>query len=117
MLRSWLLVLAACGGGGDDLDASGQGACSNLDLDACSANTACQPSFIESGFSPFEFFHCLASEGDVMLSSCPADRDGCRSTKNCSPVFLLHLGPTDAPVGDPTYERCDLTVTLAGMVE
>lgn len=104
-------VLSGCGGGVNDLDASAQGACSNLALDACSANAACQPAFLESPFGApqrFAFLHCLALEDRAdAAATCPADHDACRARRDCSPLFYQQLGEVDQAVGDPTFKRCD----------
>lgn len=102
------VLLTACTS--SDLDATAQGVCSGLDPDTCAANAQCQPAFIDDSWSPIRPFHCLALEGTAQLqTACPQDRDGCRSTHDCSPIFHQRLGPTDAPEGDPTYSRCEAT--------
>lgn len=111
-----VVVAAACTGSGTDLDATDQGVCSNLSVADCRANAACQPAYVDSGFQPApSYLHCLALEDRLTPDSvCAAlDRDGCRARKDCSPVFWQELGPTDAPVGDPTYQSCDLETALA----
>ena len=110
----WLIVVAFAGCTNRDLQPSDQGGCSNLDPDACLAKpTACQLSFEFGGEAPKQPLYCLALEGDRPTpASCPQDHDACRSTRGCSPVFLQPTGPTDAAVGDPEYDHCELTVTL-----
>lgn len=53
-----------------------------------------------------------ADDLDATAQGACSKLDGCRETNNCSPVSYQKTGPTDAPVGDPVYSRCDLTVTL-----
>lgn len=116
-MRALLVLLAACGGS-DDLDATAQGACSNLGFDACAADATCQPAFLESSGigGPFTvYFHCLAADGQAHATSCPAGHDACRATGGCSPLFHQD-SQTDGPIGDPYYTRCELTTTLASEV-
>jgi hypothetical protein len=114
-----VLFAAACSGSGtdleSDLDETDQGVCSNLEPDACRANTACQLAYVDSGFQPRPFFmHCLALEDFVATGTeCSTmDRDGCRSRHECTPVFWQDLGPDDGPVGDPYYKRCTTEADL-----
>lgn len=112
-----LVFLVACSGGyGGDLDETQQGVCSNLEADACRANAQCQLAYVDSGFQPQPFFmHCLALEDLATIGvECEAlGREGCRSRRDCAPVFFQELGPDDGPVGDPVYERCALEAELA----
>ena len=114
MRQLWLVVVVMVAGcTNSDLEPSEQGACSNISSGACVANSSCQLSFVEGGLAPTEPLYCLALEGDRPTpASCPQDRDGCRATHGCSPVFLQHTGPTDAAVGDPVYDHCALTAVL-----
>jgi hypothetical protein len=107
-----LVLVGACTS--SDLDPAAQGACSGLAPQACAANPQCQPAFVEDGWSPGPMpLHCLAVEGDRELQgTCPQDHDSCRATHACSPIFFQRLGPTDGPVGDPTYSRCDATAAV-----
>jgi hypothetical protein len=109
------LLLAACTGHGTDLDSSEQGVCSNLAPDACRANSQCQLAYTDSGFQPSPFFmHCLAIEDFVTTGTdCSTmGRDGCRSRRECAPIFWQDLGPDDGPVGDPYYKSCVLEADL-----
>lgn len=108
-LAALVVALAACTGSGSDIDATAQGVCSNLSPADCRTNPACQLAYVDSGFQPApSYLHCLALEDQLTPElPCPdLDRDGCRSRRECSPVFWQELGPTDAPVGDPYYQRC-----------
>ncbi|MFN0252975.1 MAG: hypothetical protein ACKV2T_39235 [Kofleriaceae bacterium] len=110
------LLLSACTGSGTDLENNEQGVCSNLSADECRATTACQLAYVDSGFQPRPFFmHCLALEDVVTTgTACETmDRDGCRSRRECAPVFWQELGPDDGPVGDPMYESCATEAELA----
>jgi hypothetical protein len=107
-----LLVLAVAACSYSD-DPSAQGACSNLEIDACLAKpNDCQMSFVFGGLAPTMAFNCLALEGDrPNVGACPQDHDLCRATLGCSPMFFQRTSSTDAAVGDPTYDHCELTET------
>ena len=108
------LLLTACTSRDPDLNADEQGLCSNLDYQSCIHTDGCQMAFIHGGVEPVLQFHCLALEdGQMTEDACPTDRDGCRATRGCSPLFFQKTGGTDEPIGDPVYETCDLTGTLA----
>jgi hypothetical protein len=110
LLFALLTITVGCAN--SDLQPADQGVCSNLDRDACLAKpNDCQLSF--SFGAPVLPLYCLALEGDRPTpTTCPQDHDDCRATRGCSPVFLQKTGPTDAAVGDPQYDHCDLTTAL-----
>lgn len=112
-----VVLLAACGGGsgGTDIDETAQGVCSGLTADQCRENSECQLGYVDSGFQPAPFYmHCLALD-DFATTGTPCstmDRDGCRSRRECAPIYWQELGPDDGPVGDPTYKSCVLEADL-----
>ncbi len=94
-----------------------QGACSNLDEQACRAAASCQPLYIVAGGAPGPWFaNCLhVASPAASTASCPQDRAGCRMRPDCATVFEQAKGPTDGNVGDPYYLRCDLESTIEGV--
>lgn len=114
-----LVLLAACTtspGKDPDLVPDEQSVCSNLPAAACRADARCQLAYVDSAFSPGpSVLHCLVLESFVTTgTACETmDRDGCRSRRECAPVFHQELGPDDGAVGDPTYDHCALESELA----
>jgi hypothetical protein len=103
------VTLLSCDGV-SELEAE-QGECSGLALNACLAQARCQQAYVDSAFSqaprPAACLHTAApaksSEACALLT-----KDACRTRNDCTPIYWQELGPTDAPVGDPTYRRCDV---------
>jgi hypothetical protein len=109
------MLLAACTGSGTDLDSDEQGVCSNLSATDCRVNAQCQLAYTDSGFQPGPFYlHCLALEEVTTTGTdCSTmDHDGCRSRRECAPIFWQDLGPDDGPVGDPYYKSCALEASI-----
>ena len=105
-----VVVVALAGCGGDRVLETDQGECTNLAEADCLAARSCQQVYIESGFSPpHQPYRCVLLEDTQ--SGGPAcntlDHDGCRGRNDCSPIYVQQLGPTDGPVGDPKYGRCE----------
>jgi hypothetical protein len=110
-MKSLLLLafaLAACADDDRDLPAN-QGACTNLDEAACTADARCQQAYENSGHQPEPF-----STQCVLVESSPASQgacegltfEQCRARNDCSLIYWQDLGPDDGPVGDPYYKSC-----------
>jgi hypothetical protein len=113
-LISPLLALAiACS---DDHElAPDQGACTNLDEMACTADPRCQQAYENSGHQPAPFAEqcVLVEAGPASTAACETlSFEQCRARNDCSLIYWQDLGPDDGPVGDPYYKSCATEGTL-----
>lgn len=108
-----LMLVAACAD--DQQLAADQGACTNLDEAACTAEPRCQQAYEDSGFQPYPFVEqcALVTSGPDSSAACETlTFDQCRARNDYNLLYWQDLGPNDAPVGDPYYKSCATEGTL-----
>ena len=110
-----VLALAACGGDDTSELHENQGACDELDIATCKADTRCQQAYVDSGHQarPFAATCMLVKPSPPSTDACPTLMyDACRARNDCSPLYWQDLGPDDGPVGDPYYMQCQAETSL-----